>query len=467
MERIPLYDNICKYGYFIENKEDFELQASRLEDNDIIFIIDNCISKELIRQKYDNKIVSIEKADALKYMNPNMPMWLENEEIYNKVLNMEYDKILPQSAEVVPSLNCSFRCEQCSYRPTKEKEGIWSDRRTYKDEKFYMSRETMDIIINKLHKAGTKNIVFTGGGEPLSNSEVTLFGMELAKEKKLTFGLYTNGFYLNDYICKRICELDPLFVRISVYGLNENEFEKYTKIPSKNFYRVISNIKKLISFKERYNSNFQLSLSFLVNPILVNNDDDIEKFFENNFSREELRKLFMVRFTPTVDYYTAKQHSAEYFEKMFANIENYAKKSKEYLNIVTYRHRLNDLYKLKEYDKCRGSGFYAEVGPDAKMYLCCEELTDSKYELGTLKKYDIEQIFNDERRKKILNQISTKKCKECPSVCKPHEINKQLAAVEELVLKGKIELINEWRNDLIKKSINSEYFPGKLNAFES
>ena len=65
MERIPLYDNICKYGYFIENKEDFELQASRLEDNDIIFIIDNCISKELIRQKYDNKIVSIEKADAL------------------------------------------------------------------------------------------------------------------------------------------------------------------------------------------------------------------------------------------------------------------------------------------------------------------------------------------------------------------------------------------------------------------
>ncbi len=54
-----------------------------------------------------------------------------------------------------------------------------------------------------------------------------------------------------------------------------------------------------------------------------------------------------------------------------------------------------------------------------------------------------------------------------PSVCKPHEINKQLAAVEELVLKGKIELINEWRNDLIKKSINSEYFPGKLNAFES
>lgn len=152
---------------------------------------------------------------------------------------------------------------------------------------------------------------------------------------------------------------------------------------------------------------------------------------------------------------------------MFANIENYAKKSKEYLNIVTYRHRLNDLYKLKEYDKCRGSGFYAEVGPDAKMYLCCEKLTDSQYELGTLKKYDIEQIFNDERRKKILNQISTKKCKECPSVCKPHEINKQLAAVEELVLKGKIELINEWRNDLIKKSINSEYFPGKLNAFES
>ncbi|WP_370772723.1 hypothetical protein [Faecalibacillus intestinalis] len=56
-------------------------------------------------------------------------------------------------------------------------------------------------------------------------------------------------------------------------------------------------------------------MSFLVNPILVNNDDDIEKFFENNFSREELRKLFMVRFTPTVDYYTAKQHSAEYFEK--------------------------------------------------------------------------------------------------------------------------------------------------------
>ena len=51
----------------------------------ILILLGSCISKELIRQKYDNKIVSIEKADALKYMKPNMPMWLENEEIYNNI----------------------------------------------------------------------------------------------------------------------------------------------------------------------------------------------------------------------------------------------------------------------------------------------------------------------------------------------------------------------------------------------
>ena len=91
-----------------------------MEDNDIIFIIDNCISKELIRQKYDNKIVSIEKSDALKYMNPNMPMWLENEEIYNKVLNMEYDKILPQSAEYI--LDCGVDLITLGNHSLKRKE---------------------------------------------------------------------------------------------------------------------------------------------------------------------------------------------------------------------------------------------------------------------------------------------------------------------------------------------------------
>lgn len=468
MEKVALYDNVGKYGYFITKKEELYDIKFKVDNNTIIFIVDNCIDVKEVNDIYKEiPVMCISNEKSLMYLNPSLPMWLENDDTYLNIVAQSYDKIMPLSAEVVPSLNCSFRCEQCSYRPTKEAEGIWDNRIFNNNEKFCMSKETMDKVINKLYNAGTKNIVFTGGGEPLSNSEVTLYGMDLAKKYNLTFGLYSNGFYLSNDICRKLCNLDPLFIRISVYGLNENEFEKYTQIPSKNFYTVISNIKKLIKIKEETNSKFQLSLSFLVNPTLVENSENIESFFENNFTKQELKNIYMVRFTPTVDYYTAHQHSSDYFEKMFTAIDEYSKKVKEYLNIVTYRHRLDDLYKEKEYDFCRGNGFYAEIGPDAKMYLCCEKLTDSKFVLGSLEDKTVKEIFDGQKRKDILQKIANEKCKKCPSVCKPHEINKQLFVLEKLINEGEIKLVNKWREDLIDKSNNSEYFPGRLNAFES
>ena len=56
-----------------------------------------------------------------------------------------------------------------------------------------MTLDTVLCIIDRLKESGTKNIVFTGGGEPLFNPEVTLAGMSLAKKNNMNVGLYTNG----------------------------------------------------------------------------------------------------------------------------------------------------------------------------------------------------------------------------------------------------------------------------------
>lgn len=179
------------------------------------------------------------------------PKWLRSELNYNSIVEGEYNRIYPVTAEVVPALRCVFRCAQCSYSVPKMLKGIWKrgDKASGHDpisngfcaSEVKMDIETMLCVIRRLHEGKVENVLITGGGEPLTNSAVTIAGMTEARRLGMKSALYTNGLLLSENISREILVLHPLFVRVSIYGATESSFERYTRRKGKYFAKVLTN----------------------------------------------------------------------------------------------------------------------------------------------------------------------------------------------------------------------------------
>lgn len=409
MLRIPLYDAPGKYALFLFPGDDIK----QLEDcRDEMMIIDFEMYQKFKADYPERTIRLVSQEFFEKYMKPDVPMWLTDSLDFDCILSKNYVDILPKSAEIIPTLNCCFRCEQCSYRQPKELEGLWMDRTLNLSQKYNMSMECMQTIIEKLYAVGTYNVVFTGGGEPLINKDVTLYGMLMAKKKNMNIGLYTNGMFLQEDVCRKICEISPAFVRISVYGLTSVEFEQYTHTSQKGYNSVINNIKTLIKVRNSMGVNTNIALSFLVHPILIPDVRKIDEFL-NYFKEDELNSLYSIRFTPAVDYFYNNQHDNKYFSDIFEFLQNFSKKNSS-VKIIPYWHRLNDLYSEKIYSECYGNGYYAEIGPDGSMYLCCEKLLQKEFCFGNIIQNTVEEIYNSSLRKAMIDAIKRKKMFDMP-----------------------------------------------------
>lgn len=54
-----------------------------------------------------------------------MPNWIKHQRNLENILDGDYLAIKPLTVEFVTTLNCNFRCVQCSYSESKKEEGVW------------------------------------------------------------------------------------------------------------------------------------------------------------------------------------------------------------------------------------------------------------------------------------------------------------------------------------------------------
>jgi sulfatase maturation enzyme AslB (radical SAM superfamily) len=466
MKRLPLYDRLGRYGVFFDNCDEMQNYLSHDSDSNtsdnLIFIRNKQPIPQIMSSfKYD--ITQISEQDYDKYLNPHLPIWIMYEDVFDALTKGNYLEVLPKSAEIIPTINCCFRCQQCSYQKNKKELGIWDNKAFCNHSELNMTANNMELFIQRLYKVGVKNVVFTGGGEPLLNQTVTLHGTHIANNLGINTAIYTNGLLLNDTVIEKLKTTSPLLIRISIYGMDEISFSKYTNSDASNFSLIINNVKKLIVAKREKYINSKISLSFLIHPTLFPNMNIIDDFFTKYFTEDDINCISVIRFTPAVDYYTNTQHPKYFFDDILSPLQKLSEKYSKITTIMLYTHRMTDLYKCKEYDTCKANGFFTEISPNGDLYLCCEKLMDKQYVIGNIINDEIIDIYTSERRINIINMVNQEKCMKCPTLCKPHEINKQVNLINNM----NIADLYTWRKELLKISKSSPYFAGRFNAFES
>ncbi len=387
--------------------------------------------------------------------------WVFHEKLVEKILSGRFEEITPVTAEFVPTLNCTFRCKLCSYEVQKQAFDVWEDN-DVNNPKAHMDWDTMKLATRKLHDIGVKGVIYTGGGEPTFCKDL-IRGMRLARELGMDIGLFTNGSVLTEDKIKELMSLEPVFVRLSLNSGTEathREYHVYKEKDAKYFQHALKTIESIAHEKVKRNSPTSFGLAFLTHESNMNElHETAERIIE--IVRRTSGGIDFVVFRPAVDYYHGSSIDQDFLMKTEKVLNNTVKPMMEEAGIKFdyLGRRAKDMISGKSYNTCISHGAFAEVGPDGSMYLCCEKNIMPQFCIGDLKCNSAQEIWQGKARSDLSAWVNKKNLKVCPTVCKPHELNKLFHKITELLQAGQREIVEKWIRDLreMPKPINVNF----------
>jgi len=353
-------------------------------------------------------------------------MSLEHFDIQQKIL-WHYDSIYkllkgeliyPITMEIDPTNACNEDC-------------IWCCWKEYRNDKTTMDWQLMEKIICNLARVNLKALIWTGGGEPLVNSN-TIKGIRLAKNLGIENGMFTNGILMTPEVIPTIVECCE-WIRISIGAATAETFKKCHG--TDDFNKIINNVKEFVRVKKELKKDVAIGLSMMVHP------ENYHELYEEAKIAKELG----------VDYFQGKplnQIGSENKTWWFENVIPLFKKAKEELEDENFK-ILTAQYTLDKYGD-KGADFISEITPsleipeeeENKCYVhhfitsilangdiaFCKNLRDKKeFILGNLNEQTMEEIWHSDKRKEIIDKINNQGCN---AFCQSGQLNKILKKIK-------------------------------------
>jgi organic radical activating enzyme len=188
-----------------------------------------------------------------------------------KILDGDFHGVKPVSAHFIMSGLCNLNCGSCTYAHIKRLLRSRTSEGSALRHKALMSLDNAKNMLDKLKQAGVKEVIFTGGGEPLANP-ATIDAMAYAKGLGLEVGLFTNGELLTSETCRRLLEIEPSFVRVSVNAGSAHVHRIFSGIQRLPFNQIVANVtffaEELVKLrKEKGRKITTFGLGFIASPL--------------------------------------------------------------------------------------------------------------------------------------------------------------------------------------------------------
>jgi len=336
----------------------------------------------------------------------NLRKWLDGKEVY------------PITIEIDPTNACNENCTWC----------CWYD---HKKTKETMSKGLLEKIVRNLGRVGIKGLIWTGGGEPLLN-KYTVTNMELSKSLGMENGMFTNGILLTPEIIKPIinsCE----WLRISFGAATSETFEKCHG--TKDFYRIIENIKEFVKVKKELKKNIAIGLSMMVDfgnyQELYDEAKISKELGVDYFQGKPLNQLgsedkiwWETKVIPLF-----KKAKEDFEDKSFKILtaqytqDKYGDQGSKFLSNITPSLEVVD----EEKGKCYVHNFVTAITADGDVAFCKNMRDNKEYILGNLKENTLEEIWHSDRRRKIIEKINSKGC---DTFCQNGRLNQMLKFIK-------------------------------------
>jgi radical SAM protein with 4Fe4S-binding SPASM domain len=322
-------------------------------------------------------------------------------------------KTFPILFEIDPTNKCNHNCPWCSFASWRE------------ENQDMLCLDTMKKLLKEMRDAGTKAINWTGGGEPLMNPN-TIEAIKYAKEIGLDQGIFTNGAVMTEEKAKVLAS-HMTWVRISVDAYDGESYAESHGTSDKSFDKTIKNIEYLCSIKPRCT----VGMGFVIN----------EKNYKGIPGISSIAKRIgadYIQFKPEIRRPGTPQVDPNFFKKeVFPLITVAEQYSDETFNVMVTSYRFNDVLSPetnhgRNYGKCYSHHFQGAIAADGKAYICDHHKGEKEYEIGNIKESSLTELWNSERRKKVIEFLDSTDLSQCQICCRNHELNKFLFHVKHV-----------------------------------
>jgi len=136
--------------------------------------------------------------------------------ISTKMFKSIHKKRIPIHANLELTHKCNFKCIHCYQTPMKD------------SKQKELSLNEWKTIIDILKKKGTIFLTLIGGEVTLNENFIKIY--EYAYKKNFKISIDTNGSFINNEIIESISLLKPLSVEITLYGISNDTYKKFTGV---------------------------------------------------------------------------------------------------------------------------------------------------------------------------------------------------------------------------------------------
>lgn len=275
----------------------------------------------------------------------------------------------PFSVYIEQTRYCNFKCFYCIHSTRDEENGEFQ-KLGYEIK--HMTMEMAEDIINELKKFpnNLKKIVFSGLGEPLANPNLPKIIKKVVDSKIAErVEIITNGLLLKPKLIDELVNTGMTHINISIQGITEEHYLETCGVKI-NLDRLIENLTYLYKNKKQVQIYIKI-----IDAILKDKGEE------------------------------------ELFYKMFGNICD-----RIYIeHLIVMQQQMNDLREVVDENKnfygeeiildrkiCSQSFYYLQIGCDGDVFPCPVPGLPKTLSMGNIKEQSIIEIWNGEKRKKIL-----------------------------------------------------------------
>jgi len=294
----------------------------------------------------------------------------------------------------------------------------------YYHKKEYLNFDQINNIIEQVSYCA-KAITLTGGGEPTLNPWFS-YTVEHIKKRGLSVGVISNGTNL-DLLALEVLAKYASFFRVSLDSTDSAMYEKIRRpYTIYSLDTVLSNINSIVKLKRKYKSELQVGVQIVLCGQSIS---DIKKTI---LAVRSLGVDF-IQIRPE-DNATGKSSEPqyEYIKKIISERENLEKFSTEVFKVFLSYNKLNEYERnsvYKSYIGCSGANFTCSIGHNNRVYFCCSNIGNEKYELGNLENTSLKEILISTKRKKLIEECDHEGCQ---MQCRNHELNKLFYNLERM-----------------------------------
>lgn len=281
---------------------------------------------------------------------------------------------------------CNLKCYYCIHSTRDEKGGAF-DQLGYSIK--HMDFDDYLKIVNELAEfpAGSvKKICFSGLGEPLANPRLPEM-IKIVVDKKIAgrVEIITNGLLLTPELTDKLIDAGITNINISTQG---NNAEYYKKVSGKtvDFDAFLSNLDYL------YRNKKQARIYIKAVDATFDSKEDQEEFYKIYSPYAD--QIYVEHIIPM-----HTQHHDSFEEQLDTALDFYGRKIEKHSQI------------------CSQAFYLLQIGCDLDVFPCPDPGLERVLSLGNAKEQTLQEIWNGEKRKKLLRKMLQFKRSEIP-VCK-------------------------------------------------